>query len=326
MSETLPNQQGEGAPPETGPSVEDRARLMGWRPKHEFKGDAERWLPAEDFLNRAFELPGVLADRYNKLEKEFGRQSSELTQLRQQFGDATSTISEMTTMLRTTEQRSYERAKRELEREIAEARTNGDFEAFQRATDERAELERTAPRQQPNSGTPTQGGPQQGNGQGAPFPQRQRTPQELQAENAFRARNTWYGSNPMLTVESDAAFNLLMVTRPDLSHEQKLGELERRMRALFPAETGGTQASATQQGNSGGGNEGGGAAAVTGQGEGGAGPRREPARKRDFNTMPSDAKAAYRKYKAQLAGKGEPLTEAEYARYYWEQFPDDEAA
>lgn len=65
--ETLPNtdtSNDDGGSPST-PSIEDRAREQGWRPKEEFDGDLSKWVSAETFVAK-----GELIDRIEALGKK----------------------------------------------------------------------------------------------------------------------------------------------------------------------------------------------------------------------------------------------------------------
>lgn len=49
----------------TSPSIEDRAREQGWRPKEEYEGDPSKWVSAETFVAK-----GELIDRIESLGKK----------------------------------------------------------------------------------------------------------------------------------------------------------------------------------------------------------------------------------------------------------------
>jgi len=50
--------------------VEDKAAEMGWVPKEEWKGDPEKWRPAEEFVERGENIIPIMRDRLTKLEEE----------------------------------------------------------------------------------------------------------------------------------------------------------------------------------------------------------------------------------------------------------------
>ncbi len=50
--------------------IESRARLQGWVPKEEFKGDQEKWRPADEFVKRGEEIVPILKERTRTLESK----------------------------------------------------------------------------------------------------------------------------------------------------------------------------------------------------------------------------------------------------------------
>ena len=279
--------------------TEASARRMGWRPREEFRGNPERWKPAKEFLDTGFGTPEVLAERYKSLDDKYSDLSRTTRLTEQRLGEAVSTIGELTTMMRSSEKRAYERARRELTEERAKAVETGDTAAFNRLDAEMQELQRTAPAPVVERAAPVPGAP----------------PPEVQE---FFVRNPWYQQDRELQIEADIVHKGLLGARPDLSMSQNLAEVERRVRdsAVFkskfrtaPAMTAGAENPRREE-----------AAAVTASSA--DSPRRTQQRF-TFDGMPKDAKDAYARYAAMLAGKGEPLTKEEYSRDYWAQFQDD---
>lgn len=50
--------------------VTAKAAEMGWVPKEEWKGDPEKWRPAEEFVSRGENILPILKDRVSKLESD----------------------------------------------------------------------------------------------------------------------------------------------------------------------------------------------------------------------------------------------------------------
>ena len=50
--------------------VEEKARGMGWMPLEEFKGNPDRWRPADEFVQRGENYVPILKDRVKKLEED----------------------------------------------------------------------------------------------------------------------------------------------------------------------------------------------------------------------------------------------------------------
>jgi hypothetical protein len=312
MSETIvadPADAGGAAPEE----AQTRARVMGWKPKEQFRGDPEKWVPAEEFLDRGIASPAIMAERLAFMGDRLARQERDNQHLAGRFDEAIGTINTMTTMLRTSEKRQFERAKAELEQQREKAVEVGDTATFRRLDTEVRELEKTAPvTMAPPVAAPNGGG----RAAGADNP----------AVQAFYQRNPWYSKDPMLTQEADIIHTGLVNARPDMTVEQNLAEVERRLRTYFPdrfrgaaAPSNGAAASAFAENPRR--EEPGAVSPAAAQA-----PLRRQTTRRGFQNMPQESKTAYVKYKKMLEGHGEPLSEHEWAEDYWSQFPDDGTA
>lgn len=62
--------QNQEPPPKVDPQVEERARMQGWVPKEEFRGDKTKWISAESFVKRADEVMPILKSVNKKLETQ----------------------------------------------------------------------------------------------------------------------------------------------------------------------------------------------------------------------------------------------------------------
>lgn len=59
----------EQAEPET-PTIEDLASEMGWRPQDEWRGDTEKWKPADQFLRSTVEINSKLNNRLKEFDSK----------------------------------------------------------------------------------------------------------------------------------------------------------------------------------------------------------------------------------------------------------------
>jgi hypothetical protein len=143
------------------------------------------------------------------------------------------------------------------------------------------------------------------------------------AAAAFFSRNPWYQQDSELQMEADIIHTGLSTKRPELSLEQNLAEVERRMKAQFPDRVGAPRRPPARQENDDPDDDPPGRQTVTAS-SAAAVPRRATGR-RTFDAMPKEAKDAYAKYAKLLEGKGAPFTKEEYSTNYWDQFQDDGA-
>jgi len=310
-------------PPQPDAGAEERARMMGWKPKDQYRGPPDKWVPADEFLDRGFASPAVLADRVEVMTSRMTRMERDNQTLSSKFDDAVRTINDMTTMMRAADKRAYDRARADLDQQRVKAVEAGDTEAFRRLDTEMRELDRGAPPANVAAANP--------NVSSTSAPQGRSTPTaDNPAVQAFYQRNPWYSRDPVMTQEADIIHTGLLNARPDLTVDQNLAEVERRLRAQFPDRfgaapptrgmNGGYQQQQPQQPENPRRNEAGSVSPASSSGS----PRQQQGR-RTFAAMPQASKDAYTRYKRMLEGHGEPLTEAEWATDYWSQFEDGEA-
>ena len=115
--------------------IEERARGMGWVPKEEFRGDESRWVDAEMFVKRGDEVMPILKERLGKMEStmsEVKGQNARLEQIQKN----------LLNMQKTTSERAYKRAKRELQKEQREAVAAGDIATYDRIENEINDIEK----------------------------------------------------------------------------------------------------------------------------------------------------------------------------------------
>jgi hypothetical protein len=158
-------------------SVEERAQRMGWVPKEDFRGDEEKWVDADKFVERADNEMPILRERNRKLDKE--------------LADVKKTMKDFTSYHQRTEERAYKRAKAELESKMTEAVKDGDVEAYTAAQAEVRELEKDAPQTA-----------------------RQPSQQALPEFEAWKGRNDWYGTDFDKTREANEIAEFVAANNP----------------------------------------------------------------------------------------------------------------
>lgn len=190
--------------------AESKARLLGWVPQEEFKGDKMQWRDAETFLRVGEEHKGILRENVNKLQNEVQR-------LRQELEDKDRTMQEFAAFKNNAETRALERTKGELERQLAEAIKNGDGEQATKLLADRDKLvaagQQFVARQQPQQ-------------QQAPDPSFQPWAQE----------NPWYGTDRDLTAYADKMGRFLRNVEGDRTVGQEfLNKIRDEVKARFPS-------------------------------------------------------------------------------------------
>lgn len=335
MSQTIETDAGTGDAPPEHEDVLRVARANGWKPKDEFKGKPDDWISASVFVSRGLENPailakqnGVLVDRIDRLERVHQRTTTDLTA---KLDEAVTTVASMTGMLRTADQRAFERARRELKDQQTAAVESGDTATFRRIDGEIEELDKTRPA--PVT-TPVRTERQtQVNGASASWDD-VGDPNNPHVQKFLSQNAAWYDpslrsatADQEMMRHADTLIAGVRAARPDVPLDQALEYVNNEVRARFPGKF------RNGEGNGIGGQRSNGHDRQDNQNDrqddspavtpsSGGTPRRAAARN-TFDAMPKESKDAYVKYANMLKGKGEPLTKDEWAASYWEQFKDD---
>lgn len=111
--------------------AEAKARRQGWRPKDEFRGDAEKWVDADTFLKRSDEELPIMRERLKKMEREFSEQQKSI----QRFAEHHAKVEKI----------AYERALAEVKKQKRDAIAIGDADAFEQAEQRLEELKEAKP-------------------------------------------------------------------------------------------------------------------------------------------------------------------------------------
>lgn len=289
----------EAVVPKPNIDYEKSAKIMGWRPKEEFNGDPDKWVPADQFVENSLTNSHMMAERLKFLTDRWEKMERQNSQVSTKLDEALGTVNTMTTMVRSAEERAYKRAKAELEQQRRAAVETGDTAAFDRADRQLQEL--TPPPEPPKP---------------APAPVAQPAAQTGldPAVEAFFQRNRWYKQDHAMTGLADGTYLQSKQDNPHWSEEQHLQAVESRVRSLFPAKFGAVSDNPRREEP----------ASVSGSTPNAA-PRRQR-NSRTFDAMPEESKRAYERYAAQIEAKRanagdrvKSLTKEEWATMYWEQ-------
>jgi hypothetical protein len=267
--------------------IEERARKLGWKPKDEYKGPPGGWRDAETFIAQGEQVLPILRERYRKQEKD-------IEELKGKLALATDTIVDLSERFRTTDQRAFERAKAQLEREREAAVEAGDTAAFRNKERELRELEKQAPKP-------------------APAVRPADAPPAVHPDALEWVReNPWFQSDADMASFADTFHKTLLQREPGLSIKQNLAKVSAATRAAYPEKFGRAPRTIDDDDNP--------ARHAPAAVGGSAAPRSPGAPKpRSWDALPQDTKQAYTRYADMLKGKGKPLTKEEWAATYWAQ-------
>lgn len=186
--------------------TEDRAQKMGWIPKEKFKGNPDRWRPAEEYVKRADELMPIM-------KSQLGKYEGEITTLKTTIDRQTKTMEQLVKMSEGVGKREYDRALRDLKAKQIEAVSTGNTEEWQKLEDEKEKLKEPEPiKIEASSPNPA-------------------------AEPVFIAwqeDNEWYQKDDQMTLFADAYGDNLSKNNKNLKYEEFLKMVEEETRKAFP--------------------------------------------------------------------------------------------
>lgn len=174
------------------------ARAEGWRPREEWKGSLDKWIDAQEFVERGEKILPIVQAKNRKLEEEI----AEIRRTTAQF------VAFQQAQL-AKERKEKEGLIVQLESRKAQAVTDGNGAAVVQI-DRQIDAARQELREAPV--------------------QVNRDPIVVQ----WTADNAWYGSEPDATAYADAAGYLFRQTRPDAGPAEVMAHITRKVRERFP--------------------------------------------------------------------------------------------
>lgn len=204
-------------PAQGNEAVEKEARLFGWVPKEEFRGNETDWVDADTFVKRGKEINPILRKNNELLMKKFEDKVKELD-----------TIKKDVEQFKQFQKESFEKKKVELEAEIRELKAqkrvaikegNGDLAVdLDDRIDELKEAQREAKEESK-----------------APPPPEVSTPVQTEPEiAAWIERNPWFGQDVELTEMSNALGATVRRQFPHLSGRDFLDKVDEKLAEHFP--------------------------------------------------------------------------------------------
>lgn len=203
---------------EVDPQLEKEARSMGWKPEAEYKGDPEKWVPAEDFVERGRQVMPILRENNKRLQRDLEATRSQLTSLQQAVEDSQASIKALKEHYTAQTQRAVEAAKRSLREELKTARDTGDTEAEFKIMDQLDEIreteraEKAKPKEEPKKEEP----------------KKDEVPSDVR--NWYKERDDWFGKDKKKTKVISRIAEDLREEGSELEGVEFLDECERLMK------------------------------------------------------------------------------------------------
>ena len=120
--------------------IETEARNMGWRPKEEFRGDVEKWVDAETFVDRGRHFVPILRATQRKLEDENRKLREEITGVKSLLTASQDAISALKEFQTEETRRQVAEVKKQLTERLRTAREDGNIEQETQLLDELTDL------------------------------------------------------------------------------------------------------------------------------------------------------------------------------------------
>jgi hypothetical protein len=271
--------------------TEAEARKLGWAPREKWRGKAEEFVDADEFLRRGREVLPIVRSQVDQTRAENERLKQELAATRTEFDRRVKTTERMT-------QRLLDQQRIQMSEE---------FEGKKRAAvakGDTAEYDRVA-RQESTAYAKMADEAREIAKEAAPVPQAQQPPPEAQE---WLKRNDWFLKDKPLAMEAEALHIAMLQEQPGLGLSDNLERVTETLKQRYPAKFGGqTQQAAVRHSAVEGGSSG---------MRGGAGSR-----ERGWKDLPADAKGACTGLISSGRLKGDPKKLQEnYAKTYWEEY------
>lgn len=192
------------------PQIEKEAKIFGWVPKEQFRGNEEDWVDADTFVKRGKEINPILRKNNEILMKK-------LEELEQRFQQREITIQQFSKYHAETEKRAYEKAISDLKAEKKDALNMGDTDRVVEIDDAIDELKNS----QRNIVAPT-------------IPTQQEIPPPDPAFISWVNENSWYSQDKRLNKFANAIGQEVREENPYLFGVNFLEEVKRRVVEEFP--------------------------------------------------------------------------------------------
>lgn len=233
-----PNETGDSHEQIEEPSIEDRARRMGWSDEDSFRGPSHKWVPADEYVRRAEEEMPVLRSQLRRFEEIAARDESDKAHLKKELAAIRDDFKAFHEHSRNAEERAYARARAEIDQQMERSVEEADTEAFNAARQRLKQIEEDREAVQAAQRKPEpepEAGQQNGAANVSPTIQ------------TWVSRNQWFNESAMLQgamIEANADVQRDM---PGLSEAERLEEAAFRVRKLFPDRFGREPAQQQQQ-------------------------------------------------------------------------------
>ena len=136
-------------PPQTTSEDDGFARRLGWRPKEEFRGPQDKWLPADAFVEKVQTEVPVLRERLRTQDAIQQRMESELRETKRLAKEQGEALKELLDRTRGAEDRGWEYTRASVKAEMRKAAAEADLNRYAHLEQELEHLEANKPARKP---------------------------------------------------------------------------------------------------------------------------------------------------------------------------------
>lgn len=191
--------------------TEERAKLMGWVPKEEFKGDSEKWIEAEAFVGRADNVMPIMKENLTRMEQKF---DDYIKSSKTEIGNLTEQLQRMAELSKTAADRAYKKAVNDLKNQQKDAVKEGDVERFDAIEKQIDNLQDGFQENKPSQKT---------------------TNAEEHPDFApWKKTNFWYGQDKELTAYANGVGQIIANEMPAIDGKEFYDEITKRVKESFP--------------------------------------------------------------------------------------------
>jgi len=212
IEDSLPPEE---PPPKPDPEVEKRAAMQGWVPKEDFRGDKERWIPADEFVKRADNLMPIMKGQLKKYE-------TKIETLEKALDEQKKITKKVVEIQGKYSKDFYDSKLEEIGIQKRQAVVSGDAELYDRLTQQETKIQRPETIEVPKASEP----------QDVPEVAR------WKSENAH-----WYGKDPELTEYADIISDRIGKKGHSYNPYEFCEAVKEKVKVMFPDKFGGTKQS-----------------------------------------------------------------------------------
>lgn len=242
---------------------EKEASSMGWTPQENFRGDADKWVDAQTFVERGEKILPLVKAHNKKLTSEVSDLKSTIQKLEKAQGSADEQMSERIGRMQKMYDFALEKQKDQLTAQYKQAKEaaveEGDLERYRELEEEHKQELATfnEPQFEEEVQTLEKPSPQEPDAQ-EQSQERQLTAEEKQTLQQWQEKNDWYQKDEKMTNAAAAYSRYLAAAYPDLTLEQNLERTAQQIMSEYNSQdsapsliAGGSRTSGAQGGGKG---------------------------------------------------------------------------